>query len=76
MLLTEASTKESILQLQAEGESPPTYGGDDSTTEEGSGGQVPVAGEVLRKAAYIQTRLHRRRHSLHGRDVKHMYTLT
>lgn len=55
--------------MQPEGESPPTYGGNDSATEEGGGGQVPMAGEVLRETAYIQTRLYCRHHSLQGRDA-------
>lgn len=55
--------------MQPEGESPPTYGGNDGTAEEEGGRQVPAAGEVGRKAAHIQACLHRRHHSLQGREV-------
>lgn len=55
--------------MRPEGESTPTYGGNDGTTEEEGGGHVPTAGEVGRKAAHIQASLHRRHHSLQGRDV-------
>lgn len=41
-----------------------TDGRDDGTTEEGSGGHVPVAGDVLRQAGDIHTRFHRRLHFL------------
>lgn len=46
-----------------------TYGGNDGTTEEEGGGQVPAGGEVGRKVVHIQSRLHRRRHSLQVRYV-------
>lgn len=47
----------------------PTYGGDDGTTEEEGGGQVPAAGEVGREFVHIQAGLHRRHHSLQGGGV-------
>lgn len=60
---TQISPEESLSKLRSIKASP-TYGGDDGTAEEGGRGQVPVAGEVLRKALHIQARFHCRHHSL------------
>lgn len=58
-----------MKDIKPGGESTLTYGGNDGTTEEEGGGPVPAGGEVGGKAVQIQARLHRRHHSLQGRNA-------